>query len=108
MQVRQERDTLRISFPPKVFRNTNAHLRLGVPAGLEYVIKVGSADMSVSADIGRSKISSGSGDVDVGRAHDLECSTGSGRHLGGPGRTDRRPGCPPAPATSPWARPTAR
>ena len=78
VQVRQERDALRISFPPKVFRNTNAHLRLGVPPDLEYVIKVGSADVSVSADIGRSKISSGSGDVDVGRAHDLEVSTGSG------------------------------
>ena len=31
VQVRQERDALRISFPPKTFRNTNAHLRLGVP-----------------------------------------------------------------------------
>jgi Putative adhesin len=79
VQVRQERDALRISFPPKVFRNTNAHLRLGVPPNLEYVIKVGSADVSVSADIGRSKISSGSGDLNVGRADDLEASTGSGR-----------------------------
>jgi hypothetical protein len=78
VQVRQERDTLRISFPHKTFRNTNAHLRLGVPPDLEYVIKVGSADVSVSADIGRSKISSGSGDISVGRARDLESSTGSG------------------------------
>ncbi|HZA71409.1 MAG TPA: DUF4097 family beta strand repeat-containing protein [Propionibacteriaceae bacterium] len=78
VQVRQERDTLRISFPPKTFRNTNAHLRLGVPPDLEYVMKVGSADVSVSADIGRSKISSGSGDISVGRARDLESSTGSG------------------------------
>ena len=45
VQVRQERDALRISFPPQVFRHTNAHLRLGVPPGLEYVIKVGSADV---------------------------------------------------------------
>ncbi len=78
VQVRQERDALRISFPPKVFHHTNAHLRLGVPPGLEYVIKVGSADVSVSADIGRSRISSGSGDISVGRASDLEASTGSG------------------------------
>jgi DUF4097 and DUF4098 domain-containing protein YvlB len=78
VQVRQERDALRISFPPAVFRKTNAHLRLGVPPGLEYVIKVGSAEVSMSADIGRSKISSGSGDVSVRRAHDLEVSTGSG------------------------------
>ena len=78
VQVRQERDALRISFPPPVFRTTDAHLRLGVPPGLEYVIKVGSADVSMSADIGRSKITSGSGDISVGRARDLDCSTGSG------------------------------
>jgi hypothetical protein len=78
VQVRQERDWLRISFPPRTFRHTNAHLRLGVPPDLEYVMKVGSADVSVSADIGRSKISSGSGDISVGRARDLESSTGSG------------------------------
>jgi hypothetical protein len=30
VQVRQERDWLRISFPTRTFRNTNAHLRLGV------------------------------------------------------------------------------
>lgn len=78
VQVRQERDTLRISFPPKTFRTTNAHLRLGVPPDLEFVIKVGSADVSVSADIGRSRIISGSGDISVGRARDLVASTGSG------------------------------
>lgn len=78
VQVRQEHDALRISFPPKVFRSTDAHLRLGVPPGLEFVIKVGAADVSVSADIGRSKIGSGSGDISVGRAADLEASTGSG------------------------------
>ena len=92
VQVRQERDALRISFPPKVFRNTNAHLRLGVPPDLEYVIKVGSADVSVSADIGPSKISSGSGDISVGRAHDLEVVTGSGHvsaaQVGGIGSPD--------------------
>ena len=103
MQVRQERDALRISFPPKVFRNTNAHLRLGVPPDLEYVIKVGSADVSVSADIGRSKITSGSGDIDVGQAHDLECSTGSGNvsvETGG-GSAARMS---PDPETSRWAK----
>jgi putative adhesin len=78
VQVRQERDWLRISFPVRTFRNTNAHLRLGVPPDLEYVIKVGSADVSVSADMGRSKISSGSGSISVGRTRDLETTTGSG------------------------------
>jgi putative adhesin len=78
VQVRQERDWLRISFPSRTFRNTNAHLRLGVPPDLEYMIKVGSADVSVSADIGRSKIASGSGSISIGRARDLESTTGSG------------------------------
>ena len=83
VQVRQERDWLRISFPPRTFHNSDAHLRLGVPPNLEYVIKVGSADVSVSADIGRSKINSGSGAISVGRARDLESSTGSGDVLAG-------------------------
>jgi DUF4097 and DUF4098 domain-containing protein YvlB len=78
VHVRQERDALRISVPPPVFRATDAHLRLGVPPGLEYVIKVGSAEVSVGTDIGRSRIVSGSGDIIVGRATDLDCSTGSG------------------------------
>ena len=78
VQVRQERDGLRISFPPKTFRHTNAHLRLGVPPGLEYVIKVGAADVSVGAEIGRSRIMTGSGDISIDRARDLVASTGSG------------------------------
>jgi DUF4097 and DUF4098 domain-containing protein YvlB len=67
-----------MSFPLQVLRYTNAHLRLGVPDGLTFVIKAGSADVSISAEIGRSKIVSGSGDVTIGNAVDLECSTGSG------------------------------
>lgn len=78
VHVRQERDALRISVPPPVFRATDAHLRLGAPPGLEYVIKAGSAEVSIGTDIGRSKIASGSGDIIVGRAIDLDCSTGSG------------------------------
>jgi hypothetical protein len=78
VQVRHDRDQLRLSFPPQIFRNTTSHLRLGVPDGLTYAIRTGSADISVSAAIGRSKIVSGSGDIHVGEALDLECSTGSG------------------------------
>jgi hypothetical protein len=78
VQVRHDHDYLRISFPQQIFRNTTSHLRLGVPDGLTYVIKTGSADVSVSAPINRSKIVSGSGDVRIGEAVDLECSTGSG------------------------------
>jgi hypothetical protein len=78
VHIRHERDWLRISFPQQFLRSTNAHLRLGVPDGLMYVIKTGSAGISISADIGSSKIISGSGDVTIGSAVDLDCNTGSG------------------------------
>lgn len=78
VQVRQDQGQLRISCPPMFMRNGSAHLRLGVPAGLSFVVRASSADVSISADIGRSKIASGSGDVTVGVAADLDCSTGSG------------------------------
>jgi DUF4097 and DUF4098 domain-containing protein YvlB len=78
VQIRHDHDWLRISFPPQFLRHSKAHLRLGVPDGLTYVIKTGSADISIKADIGRSKIASGSGDITIGDAVDLDCSTGSG------------------------------
>jgi hypothetical protein len=78
VQIRHERDWLRMSFPQQFFRFTEAHLHLGVPDGLTYVIKTGSAGISISADIGPSKIVTGSGDVAIGNAVDLDCSTGSG------------------------------
>jgi DUF4097 and DUF4098 domain-containing protein YvlB len=78
VQIRQDHDWLRISLPHHFVWSTKAQLRLGVPDGLTYVIKTGSADISVSADIGRSKIISGSGDITLGNATDLDCSTGSG------------------------------
>jgi hypothetical protein len=78
VQIRQDHDWLRISLPHRFAWSTKAQLRLGVPDGLTYVIKTGSAEVSISADIGRSKIISGSGDITVGNAVDLDCSTGSG------------------------------
>lgn len=78
VQIRPDHGWLRISFPQQFLRYTKARLRLGVPHGLQYVIKTGSADISVSVDIGRSKIVSGSGAIIIGNAADLDCSTGSG------------------------------
>jgi hypothetical protein len=78
VQIRHDHDWLRISFPQKFLGYTNAHLRLGVPGGLSYVIKTGSAGISISADIGPSKIITGSGDVTIRHAVDLDCSTGAG------------------------------
>jgi hypothetical protein len=78
VQIRHDQDWLRISFPEQFFRHIKAHLRLAVPDGLAFVIKTGSADISISADIDRSKIISGSGDIIIGNAIDLDCKTGSG------------------------------
>jgi hypothetical protein len=78
VHIRHDQDWLRISFPQQSLRSSNAHLRLGVPDGLTYVIKTGSAGISISAGIGPSKIVSGSGDITIGKAVDLDCSTGSG------------------------------
>jgi hypothetical protein len=78
VQVRPEQAGLRLIFPPELHRGTTTHLRLGVPDDLEYAITVGSADVVIRAIIGRSKITSGSGNIRVGQATDLECSTGSG------------------------------
>jgi hypothetical protein len=69
---------LRLSFPPELHNGGRVHVRLRVPDGLEYAIKVGSADVTVGAAIGRSRIVTGSGDVHIGEVTDLECSTGSG------------------------------
>ena len=78
VQIRSDHDWLRISFPQQFLRNTKSHLCLSVPNGLTYVIKTGLASISIGADIGRSKIISGSGDITIGNAVDLDCSTGSG------------------------------
>jgi DUF4097 and DUF4098 domain-containing protein YvlB len=78
VQVRPGQAELRLVFPPELDRGITSHLRLGVPDDLEYAIKVGSADVAVHAIIGRSKITSGSGNIRVGHATDLDCATGSG------------------------------
>lgn len=78
VQIRHDHEWLRISFPQQFLRFANVHLRLGVPDGLTYVIKTGSANVSISADIGPSKIVSGSGDISIGTAVDLDCRSGSG------------------------------
>lgn len=78
VQVQHSDDQLRITFPPVFWRSQPAHLRLGVPEGLTFQIRAGSADIAISAAIGRSKIVNGSGDVQITSAEDLDCSTGSG------------------------------
>jgi hypothetical protein len=78
IEVRQDGDKLRIDMPRRLFFSSSVHLRMGVPAGLTYSIASGSADITISAPIARSKIVSGSGDITIAEAEDLNCSTGSG------------------------------
>lgn len=87
--VRQDGDTLRIEFPRSFLGPDNAHLRLAAPAGLAFTVRSGSATISSGAPLGRTTITSGSGDVDLSATEDLECRTGSGsisvRQLSGSG-----------------------
>jgi hypothetical protein len=78
VQVRQDRDHLRITLPHRHFGSGQAHLRLGVPAGLSFNLSTASADITISADIARSRLASGSGDISLAGAADLTCTTGSG------------------------------
>jgi hypothetical protein len=78
IQVRQDHDHLRITLPNRLFGSSVAHLRLGVPAGLSYNITTGSADVTISAEMARSRVVSGSGDIGLGVAEDISCTTGSG------------------------------
>lgn len=78
VQVRLEHDQLRVTFPPAFSRNPAAQVRITAPAGLTYALRSASADVSVTVDAGRTKIVSGAGDITVGAAFDLDCSTGSG------------------------------
>lgn len=76
--VRQDHDTLRIALPDRFFGGGSTHLRLGAPNGTAVQIKSGSADISASIDLGRSKLTSGSGDISLGQVAELECAAGSG------------------------------
>ncbi|MET0692286.1 MAG: DUF4097 family beta strand repeat-containing protein [Propionibacteriaceae bacterium] len=77
-QIRQDRDHLHITLPHRFFGASQAHLRLGVPPGLSFNIATGSADITISADIARSRVVSGSGDISLAGAEDIICTTGSG------------------------------
>ncbi len=77
-QIRQAGSDLRISLPRGFWHSIAAHLNLLVPPGLAFVIKTGAADVALSVDVGPSKITSGSGEIRISRAVDLDCSTGSG------------------------------
>jgi DUF4097 and DUF4098 domain-containing protein YvlB len=76
--VRQDRNHLRIEMPRRLFGGSNAHLRLGVPAGLSYNIATGSADITITVAIARSRVVSGSGDIGLASATDVACTSGSG------------------------------
>lgn len=76
--IRHEADTLRIWFPEHGFRSQPAHVRIGVPAGTALTARTGSADITAIVPLGRSRLVTGSGDITLTSAEDLEVTTGSG------------------------------
>lgn len=78
VEIRQDNDQLRIEAPIRGWRSSPVHLRLGVPPGLDYSISSGGADIRVSTEAGRVRAKSGSGDITLDVAHDVQCTSGSG------------------------------
>jgi DUF4097 and DUF4098 domain-containing protein YvlB len=76
--IRHEADTLRIWFPDQLFRSQTAHVRIGVPAGVALTARTGSADVTALVALGRTRISTGSGEVSLAEAADLDVTSGSG------------------------------
>lgn len=79
IMVRQIRSALQIDFPKAGwFRDQSVFVELAAPDDLSMQIATGSADVRVAAPIRQSKITSGSGDLDIEHADGLQCTTGSG------------------------------
>ncbi|GAA3703623.1 hypothetical protein GCM10022204_21080 [Microlunatus aurantiacus] len=77
-RIRHDGDTLRIWFPDQVFRQHTAHIRIGVPAGTALTARTGSADVTATVPLGRSRLTTGSGDISLSEAVDLDLTSGSG------------------------------
>lgn len=71
-------DQLRISLPQHLTNPPRLHLELTAPDGLSYQISTGSADVRISPELDRSRISTGSGSILLTTASDLSANSGSG------------------------------
>lgn len=76
--IRHEADTLRIWFPEEAFRAQIAHIRIGVPPGTALTARTGSADITASTPLGRCRVTTGSGEISLADAVDLDLTSGSG------------------------------
>lgn len=76
--IRHEADTLRIWFPEQLFRAGTAHIRIGVPPGTALTARTGSADVTASTPLGRCRVTTGSGEISLADAVDLDLTSGSG------------------------------
>lgn len=80
-RVRPNEDTrqLRITLPrQRIGRGRRVDIALEVPAGVNLEIEAGSADIAIGVIAGRARLASGSGDITIIGASELNCSTGSG------------------------------
>lgn len=51
---------------------------LGIPDGIDVDVRTGSADLACESPLGRARIRTGSGEVELARVDSLDCTTGSG------------------------------
>ena len=59
-------------------RNAGVHARIVVPTDSAAKIETASADVTTHGQLGDTQVSSGSGDVEIDRTHDVDVKTGSG------------------------------
>lgn len=76
--VRTDGDRVRIELPRSFGPDSAVQIQLMAPAGIDYVIGAGSADVAIDAEAGRVQVSNGSGDVSVRSATELSITNGSG------------------------------
>jgi DUF4097 and DUF4098 domain-containing protein YvlB len=78
VEVRQSLDRLRIDFPKQFRHNGHVRVEVAVPAGTGLEVETGSGDVIADATLGATKISTGSGEIELAEVADVHCSAGSG------------------------------
>lgn len=78
LRVEQRDDRLTISADRVWGRGSNSDVFLELPAGLDVEVTTQSGDVVINADLGSSRIATGSGDIAVGTARALSAKSGSG------------------------------
>lgn len=79
LQINQTDRTLRIDLPRNEFgEDGECEIELRVPAGTDFQLTSGSADVVSHVALGATKVNTGSGDINLASVTDAKLSTGSG------------------------------